>query len=173
MKFWGSKQASLKHKLSSYRIYVTTVLMHGYESWHLNEKALKILNGFDIRAQMQITGWDYKVVIERRQFVLTHCIRVRRLAFLGQILRLPPTELCHKTMREYHLFLRKKLPAFNIFDGTIFMDAPKHSEFAELVATAEDRTAWRGFAKEIQSGHQRRRFSGRLSGRIARPQAAL
>ena len=76
-------------------------------------------------------------------------------------------------MREYHFFLRKKLPASNIFDGTIFMDAPKHSEFAELVATAEDRTAWRGFAKGIQSGQQRRRFSGRLSGRIARPQATL
>ena len=38
-KFWGNKRASLKHKLSSYRIYVTTVLMHGYESWHLDEKS--------------------------------------------------------------------------------------------------------------------------------------
>ena len=53
-------------------------------------KALRTLNGFDIRAQMQITGWDYKAVIEARQFVLPHCIRVRILAFLGHVLRLPP-----------------------------------------------------------------------------------
>ena len=76
-------------------------------------------------------------------------------------------------MREYHHFLSKKLPAFNIYYGTIFMDAPKHSNYAELVATAEDRTAWRGFVKEIKVGSQQRRISGRLSGRFPRPQAAL
>ena len=76
-------------------------------------------------------------------------------------------------MREYHHFLSKKLPASNIYYGTIFMDAPKHSNYAELVATAEDRTAWRGFAKEIKIGSQQRRTSGRLSGRFPRPEAAL
>ena len=76
-------------------------------------------------------------------------------------------------MGEYHLFLSKKLPASNIFYGTIFMDAPKHSNFAELVATAEDRTTWRGFAKEIQLGNAQRRFSGRLSAQLTRPRAAL
>ena len=174
-KFWGSKKASLSHKLTAYRIdvIILSVLMHGYESWHLDLTALKTLNGFDLRAQMQITGWDYKTVENTRKFVLAHCIRVRRLAFLGHTLRLPPTELIHKTLKDYHHFLQSKLPASSIYNGTVFMDAPRHASFAALVTVAEDRTTWRGFAKNISSANVQRRYSSRVSARFARPAAAL
>ena len=46
-RFWGDKQASLKMKMSAYRMYVTSVVCHGYEGWYLGEKERTILNEFD------------------------------------------------------------------------------------------------------------------------------
>jgi len=57
-------------KLSAYRMYITSVVLHGYEGWFLGEEECKMINGFDLRAQMTMTGWDYDVVAATREFVL-------------------------------------------------------------------------------------------------------
>ena len=47
--FWKGDKISKAHKIQAYRMYVTSVVMHGFEGWHLSDKAQAMINGFDIR----------------------------------------------------------------------------------------------------------------------------
>ena len=74
--------------------------MHGFEGWHLSTAILKKLNGFGIRAQSRIKGWDHDVVAHQREhFHLVLYIRLRRFEFLGKTLLLPLEELAHQPTR--------------------------------------------------------------------------
>jgi len=161
-RFWGDKQASLKMKMSAYRMYITSVVCHGYEGWYLGEKECKILNGFDLRAQMLFTGWDYDVVAATREFSLVAYVRERRMKFLGHTLRLDPGILVHKVLSGYHSHLIS-LPcrARGCFEGTIFADAPNPRNFEGLVASAKDRGKWSQFTRRLLE--PQRRGSRRIS----------
>ena len=161
-RFWGDKQASLKMKMSAYRMYITSVVCHGYEGWYLGEKECKILNGFDLRAQMLFTGWDYDVVAATREFSLVEYVRERRIKFLGHTLRLDPGILVHKVLAGYHHHL-VNLPhrARGMFEGTIFADAPNPQNFEGLVVAAKDRSGWTRSTRRLLE--PQRRASRRIS----------
>jgi len=60
--FLGNAHTSFGSKLSAYKMYITSVVLHGFEGWHLGEEACRKLRGFDIRAQTRMNnrwGWDY------------------------------------------------------------------------------------------------------------------
>ena len=149
-------------KLSAYRMYITSVVLHGYEGWFLGEKECKMLNGFDLRAQMTMTGWDYDVVAATRVFVLVDYVRKRRVKNLGHTLRLDPDHMAYKVLEGYYSHLVKmSLLARPCLKGTIFENAPKHQNFDELVSFANDKSSW---SKHASSLVQSRRASRRSSG---------
>ena len=149
-------------KMSAYRMYVTSVVCHGYEGWYLGEKECKILNGFDLRAQMLFTGWDYDVVAATREFSLVEYVRERRIKFLGHTLRLDPGILVHKVLAGYHHHL-VNLPhrARGMFEGTIFADAPNPRDFEGLVIAAKDKSGWTRSTRRLLE--PQRRASRRIS----------
>ena len=161
--FSGNKQTSLKQKLAAYRMYITSVVLHGHEGWHLGEKELKVLNGFDLRAQMLMTGWEHDVVLAKRVFVLVDYVRARRLNFLGHTLRLERTNLTFQVLSGYHSHLVNLSSATNSLTGTIFDDAPCNRDFGGLVAAAKDREGWNSWIRDLAPAT--RRASGRLNER--------
>ena len=106
LSFWGNKSTSLVHRINAYRIYVISTAMHGFEGWHLDTAAIKKLNGFDIRMQSRITGFEHEVIAHKRDlFHLVFYLRVRRFEFLGKTLRLDPGELAYQTLIAFHRHL--------------------------------------------------------------------
>jgi len=63
-------------------------------------------------------------------------IRLKRLQYLGQILRLPQDRRLRKSVKALHA--GDVLPA-----GSILVDAPTTTDFQELTALAEDVSGWR------------------------------
>ena len=146
-------------------MYITSVVLHGYQGWHLGEKECKIINGFDLRAQMLMTGWDHETVIAKREFVLIDYVRARRLKFLGLTLRLERTNLTFQVLEGYHGHLVKLSPAGSSLVGTIFDDAPNNRDFDGLLASAKDREGWNVWIRDLAPAT--RRASGRVEGRRA------
>ena len=162
-KFWGNNQTSLKQKLAAYKMYITSVVLHGYQGWHLGEKECKVLNGFDLRAQMLMTGWDHETVIAKREFVLVDYVRARRLKFLGLTLRLDRNILAYQVLEGYHGHLIKLSSAGSGLIGTIFDDAPNNRDFGGLLASAKDQEGWNMWIRNLAPAT--RRSSGRVEGR--------
>ena len=174
--FWKGDKISKAHKIQAYRMYVTSVVMHGFEGWHLSDKAQAMINGFDIRFQVIITGFDYEFVAHNRQFHLLTYTRQRRFTFLGHTLRLHCKELAFQTLATYHTFLNEQPRLSRAFEGTVFMDFPSPRDFNLLVSTAKDRQKWRSLGDSIKiTGGQNGRLGGaRRSGRLtARPSSQL
>ena len=73
-------------------------------------------------------------------FNLVNHIRVRRLKWLGHILRAGPDRLIYQAIEEQR---RLALP------GNLLMDAPHHTSLLELANKAKDRAAWRALAANI------------------------
>ena len=91
--FLSNIHTSWETKLSAYRMYITSIVLHGYEGWHLGEEACRKLRGFDIRAQTRMSiargrAWDHARVARERSFDIVTHVRERRLKFLGNTLRL-------------------------------------------------------------------------------------
>ena len=59
-RFLGNRKADLKLKLAAYSMYITSVVSHGFQGWHMGKDALKKLNGFDIRSQARLKGWTHE-----------------------------------------------------------------------------------------------------------------
>ena len=66
LSFWGNKSTSLVHIINAYKMYVISTAMHGFEGWHLDTAAIKKLNGFEIRMQSRITGFEHEVIAHKR-----------------------------------------------------------------------------------------------------------
>jgi hypothetical protein len=150
LNFWKGS-GSLKHKISAYRMYIISTVMHGFEGWHLNTAAITTLNGFDIRMQSLITGLDHKVVASSRPvFHLVFYLRVKRCEFLGKTLRLDPEELAHQTLIAFHRHLAAQPLWERAFEGSIFADVPDKYDIHAMLNAARDRPQWRALCKAIK-----------------------
>ena len=101
-------------------------------------------NGCNSRMLARITGRD--VQSEARSatssFDLVKSIRIRRLRWLGQILRGDQSRLLFKTIQQQHVM---KDP------GNLFMDTPNHLSLEDLIVLANDKTYWKTLEMSIPS----------------------
>ena len=75
-------------------------------------------------------------------FDLVKTIRIRRLRWLGQILRGDQTRLLFNTV--VYQFQ-------NYSAGNLFMDAPPHDNLDKLIVLASDKTYWKSLESSIPS----------------------
>ena len=92
-----------------------------------------------------------------RRSIVTH-VRRRRLEWLGHLLRHEDeNRLIYKGLADMYELKRK-------IGGTILLDAPSTSTFAELVDIASDRKEWRKYVREFNPrGMERTRSVMRTS----------
>ena len=132
---WKSKRLPISMKIQVYITAVCSVLVYGCESWLLTRKVVQRLNGFN----SQVLSWMTKKSVREeassrtRSFDLVNWIRVRRLKFLGRVLRMEKTRPMHRLVKYKYA---------NRLEGDLLSDAPNTDSFENLIDIAKDKTEW-------------------------------
>ena len=134
-KFLPSPLLPIQLKLRLYESAVISLLTYGSESWDLNDKEIKQLNGANSRMLSWFTGKS--IPAEARpcstSFNVIMVIRKRRLRWVGHLLRAGPTHLGYQALQAQMNLGRP---------GNLLMDAPTHHSLQNLARLAEDRAYW-------------------------------
>ena len=140
-KIWRSDRVNLRDKIRLFNSGVVSVLVYGCEAWVLDESCQASLRGWCARYMSKLTGRSIREECVDPTFKLVGKIRVRRLRWLGHVLRSSERSFMRKlVVAQSEEVLRSggKYP-----EGSIMMDAPAHSSVEELIMMAEDRDDWR------------------------------
>ena len=147
---WHSAILPLKVKLMLYQHAVVSILLHGNEAWALNPRLQAKLNGWNSRCVATITGRSIREEAGRNQtFDLVSTLRVRRLRWVGHVLRMADTRFVKQALRA----MFDKLRSGELHQGSVLMDMPKCGSFAELVALAGahgDHPEWNALVRELR-----------------------
>ena len=131
---------SLDTKMKIYKCAVGSLFTYGSEAWDLSSSCLAKLNGANAANLHRFTGKTR--VEESRSATCTYnlCddVRRRRLVWLGHILRMDNKRLVYKAARVQHE---------SGSGGNLFLDAPTHKSFDELVKLACVRKYWKAYVK--------------------------
>ena len=134
---WIDKNLTVDSKVRMYKTSIAMIARHGSEAWDLTPANLKMIRAWNTGCLATITGRPHHE--EGNEYTTTFDfggdIRLKRLQWLGALLRLPEHRMVHKAVRAR--YESKSLPP-----GSILMDAPATATFAELVARADDKCSW-------------------------------
>ena len=140
---FDSEKISLQLKLRLYRAAVCSLIMYGCETWRLDEKTMRKLNGANSIMLSRITG--NSIPQEARPMSTNHnlvrCMRVVRYKYLGFILRSDQNRLIYRALA--HKYTTNE-------GGSILMDAPPHTSLEDLTHQAMDKATWHSRIATIQ-----------------------
>ena len=140
---FDSKVITLGLKLRLYEAAVCSLMTYGCETWDLNEKTRKRINGANSVMLARITG--NSIPQETRPTTtsldLIRRIRMRRHRWVGHILRLGPDSMVYQAL--------KIQSQMNVV-GNLLMDVPPHLNFEDLTRQARDRARWREMTHAIR-----------------------
>ena len=111
--------------MGRYEAAVCSLLTYGCETWDLNEKVMRQINGANSVMLARITGRHFREEANYRttSFNLVQSIRRRRTKWVGEILRNGPDHHIHRALEVQR---EMALP------GNLFMDCPPHRSLDEL-----------------------------------------
>ena len=140
----NSKRIPLSTKMKIYKSAVGSLFTYGSESWCLNEKCMRKLNGANAGCLSRFTG---KTRVEESRAIsctysLVNDIRKRRMAWLGHLLRMDESRLVKIAVREQWRMGEQ---------GNLFLDAPKNLNFDKLCELASDRKQWKSLTRNLSS----------------------
>ena len=112
---------------------VCSVIDYGQEGWELNQTVIKMLKGWNARCLSVITSNEVVSECRRPSHDLIAALRVRRLRWVGHILRREESRLDRRVL------VTKTKP---YKEGDVLMDCPHHESMEELIDMANDRIQW-------------------------------
>ena len=134
---------TLNLKLRLYEAAVCSLLTYGCETWVIDEKTRKRINGANSVMLARITGKS--IPQEARPATssldLIRRIRMRRHRWLGHILRLGPSSIVYQA-----IMIQDKMQ----LEGNLLMDAPPYTNIEDLACQAKDRARWRELTHAIR-----------------------
>ena len=135
---WGDSSLPLKLKLQLYTSGVVSVLTHSFEAWKLNEAVIRRLRGWNGRCLAIITTGScepdqIRLQTEYPVFNMVGHLRVRRLRWLGHVLRMDESRLLRQVLLKFNVIYPNGYP-----EGSILMDAPSHEKIRDLIPRAGD-----------------------------------
>ena len=139
---FASKSLSFGLKLRLCEAVVISLMSCGSESWDLDTRTCKMLRG----ANSRMLAWfsDNSIPHEVRQsttsFNIIYKLRIRRLRWVGNILRAGPLNPTYQALKVQ--FSMEKT-------GNLLADAPPHDSVEHLVVLAHDYDAWRDIVSTI------------------------
>ena len=139
---WRDHRLSRALKLRTYQLAVCSTLTHSSEAWSLTGPVMRSVNGFNSRCLHVITGQDYRVTATAPEYDLLRAIRLRRLRYLGHILRMPESRVVRCAL----LALTEGGAVYP--EGSLFMDC-QAIDMDQLVALAQQRGAWNTMARQL------------------------
>ena len=118
-------------------------MTYGCETWDINEKTRKRINGANSAMLARITGNSipHEARPATTSLDLVRRIRMRRHRWVGHILRLGPSSIVYQAL---------KVQSQMKMEGNLLMDAPPHANFEDLAYQAKDRARWRELTHAIR-----------------------
>ena len=139
---FNSGTLNLKLKLRLYQASICSLMTYGCETWDLTTAAQRRLNNANSLMLARFTGQS--IPQEARpattSFNLVRHIRVRRLKWVGQILRKGPGTYQFSALKAQRQMNKK---------GNMLMDAPQHDDVEDLIPLAMNKTTWMALTKDI------------------------
>lgn len=128
----------LRLKLQLYEGGVCSCLTHAHEAWKFTKKVTVKLQNWNARCLSKITGRTVEAEYKWPSFDLVTKLRVRRLIWLGEILRKDWSE----PVKQVTVGMRKPYPK-----GHMLEDAPEHRAMSELIAMVrrDDGEEWKDY----------------------------
>ena len=141
---WSSKALHLRLRLILYITSVCSIMTYGSETWNFTQEVKKKMNDTNSQMLNSITGKSCReeTVESTCSFNLLRAIRVRRLQWLGRILRLDADRLLQRVV--HHVY-------DNRCEGDILSDTPQIESWDELKMWSADRKQWRIRVRETRS----------------------
>ena len=130
---WRSTQLRLQTKLQLFESGVCSMATHAFEAWQFTEPNVKLLKSWVARRLSFISSRSIRDEYISPSWNLMASLRVRRLRFLGHVLRMDESRLVRKAV----LTLRNPYPP-----GFILMDTPPHESLDQLIDMARDKESW-------------------------------
>ena len=159
---WRLPRLSIEGKMRSFKAMVLPVLLHGSETWNLNELAISKLEGFVGRTLRVILGlrWQDQISFEEirhrtgmcSQGPISYHLRYRQLRWFGHVLRMNPDRWPHQVLfgrppdsrrpqrRPWHRWID------TIFDHLTHLGVPT-DDHAHICELARERDRWRALIK--------------------------
>jgi len=142
---WDSNVISEKLKLQLYQSAVASTFSHCHEAWRLDKTAIKKIGGWNSRRLSIITGRSQRQERVKPTWNIIKTILMRRLKWLGHILRLDDDRM----LKQAVLSMKRPYPK-----GSIMMSAPPHDSIQELIVLAgdhgwENHKEWTSLVKEF------------------------
>ena len=131
---WRDKSLSLKLKLQLYESGVCSMATHAFEAWKLSAANVKALQLWNAKRLAFITGRSIRREYKYPSFNLVAALRVRRLRWLGHVLRM------EDGFREVKTVLTQMCQPYP--EGSLLMDAPRHRNTQQLITMAQDKGEW-------------------------------
>ena len=119
----------LKLKLQLYESGVCSMATHAFEAWKLSDANMKALQLWNAKRLAFITGRSFRQEYKYPSFNLVAALRVRRLRWLGHVLRM------EEGIRDVRTVMTQMCQPYP--EGSLFMDAPQHRHIDQLITMAE------------------------------------
>ena len=128
---FDSEAISLDLKLRLYEAAVCSLMTYGCETWTIDEKTRKRINGANSAMLARITGKSIpqEARPQSTSLNLVKRIRMRRHRWLGHILRLGPSSITFQALKVQH-----QMQA----EGNLLMDAPHYTNIDDLARQARE-----------------------------------
>ena len=144
---WKSCFLSKRTKLRLYECVVCSILSHGFECWrftgdNFNCRVTRMINGWNARSLAVMSGRQIKDEARKPSFDLVSALRVRRLRWLGHVLRMDDRRLVKRVLMATEQPYQK---------GSIFSYAPSHDTTVELETLAQNRDGWNETVNKLKS----------------------
>ena len=147
MPIWVDKALRLTLKLRLLVAGVLSILCYGFESWFFTGRLAAKLKAWMARALAHLTGRTVEDEYRVPTVDLVLWLRMRRLRWLGHVLRQPEQRLTRRVVLALHSEQLERCGAPD--PEGVLMDAPAHRTVDELVALAEDKDGWRAWRFEL------------------------
>ena len=132
----------LDFRLPLYISGCCSILTYGSESWTLDERTCKMINGANAYMISHITGRTRheEASHSTSSFNILLWIRSRRLKWLGHILRMEDSRLVKQEVKQIHEYRRQ---------GDLLMDTEVELSWEALLMQASDRDKWRKTVRQM------------------------
>ena len=107
---------------------------HAFEAWKLSAANVKALQQWNAKRLAFITGRSIRQKYKYPSFDLVAALRVRRLRWLGHVLRM------EDGIRDVKTVLTQMCQPYP--EGSLLMDAPRHRNIDQLITMARDKDEW-------------------------------
>ena len=143
-KIWTSEWADWKLKKRLFMVYIQSTVLHGCETWRMDEKTEKALNSFNSRCMARMTGRTIHEEASNPSHNLVAAAYERRRCWLGHVLRMEEGRYARLALQA--TFEADRQVSSSLVGRTTCGTDLTWEALEEL---AGDRTAWRKESKTI------------------------